>query len=134
MNLTTAKEATMTNPKCYVKIPKVCISTVPCLDFSSTTTAKENRMKYPNKNNLIELFYETDHITELVGELEVTLQQLKATLCNIRNAESSTLLEPDVKEKRINNLKVYARVNIQGILQQVKIIKKKTVIVDSILK
>ena len=131
MNLTTAKETTMANPKCYVKIPKVCISTFPCLDFSSTTTAKENSMEYPNKNNLIELFYETDHITELVGELEVTLQQLKATLCNIRNAECSTSLEP---EKPINNLKVYARANIQRILQQVKIIKKKTVIVDSILK
>ena len=131
MNLITAKETIMTNPKCYVKIPKVCISTFPWTDFSSTTITKENSMEYPNKNNLIELFYETDHITELVGELEVALQQLKATLCNIRNAECSTSLEP---EKPINNLKVYARANIQRILQQVKIIKKKTVIVDSILK
>ena len=134
MNLTTAKEATMTNPKCYVKIPKVCISTFPCLDFSSTTTAKENSMEYPNKNNLIELFREADQLSDLVGELDVTLQELKSILCNIRDTECTNWLEPDVMEKRINNLKVYARANIQGILQQVKIIKKKTVTVDSILK
>lgn len=88
-------------------------------------TAKENSMEYPNKNNLIELFRESGQLSDLVDDLDVTVKELKSILCNIRDTECTNWLEPDVMEKRINNLKVYARVKIQVILQQAKSIKKK---------
>ena len=124
----------MTYPKCYVINPEVRISTFPWADFSSTTTAKENSMEYPNKNNLIELFRESGQLSDLVGDLDGTLKELKSILRNIRDTECTNWLEPDVMEKWINNLKVYARVNIQRILQQAKSIKKKAANVGEFLE
>ena len=60
-----------------------------------------------------------------MDDLDVTVKELKSILCNIRDTECTNWLEPDVMEKRINNLKVYARVKIQVILRQAKSIKKK---------
>ena len=89
------------------------------------TTAKDLLMEYPNKNNLIELFRESGQLSDLVNDLDITVKELKSILCKIRDTECTDWLEPDVMEKRINNLKVYARVKIQVILRQAKSIKKK---------